>query len=415
MRYALRALIFGIQCAFASAATAQGYSIIYNLPRKSEPSSRLYEDSTGALYGTSYTGGTHNAGYVYLLTQTQGQWTGSTIYNFGSYSGDGGSPDSGLVADSNGVLYGATEVGGTNRYGTVYALSQSSGTWNDQVLYSFSGGSDGLFPSGDLLYSATSGALYGTTEGGTTCGTAFELVQSGGSWSFATIHTFQGGDGCNPLRAALHPGSEAGTLFGVTYNGGAYGKGTVFELQENSGTWTETVLYSFAGGHGQHPVDIDGGKQIGNLLYGVTSSGGHAGRGVVFELIKQSEGWQESVIYKLQNKPDGNEPAGLKRDTATGSLYGTTLRGGYYGRGILFQLTPNGDSWSESILHDFGTPREHDGRAAWARPIQDKTTGALFGITGGGGSRRGGTVWTATPQSEPQGGHNEISAVQTGS
>src|SRR5216683_3221758 len=91
----------------------------------------------------------------------------------------------------------------------------------------------------------------------------------------------------------------AGNLYGTAPERGAQGAGAVFKLSpDGHGGWTETVLYSFTN-DGQ-----DGLNPLGNLtqdtagnLYGVTISGGANGSlfGTVYELKRQSTGWQERV------------------------------------------------------------------------------------------------------------------------
>src|SRR6202034_570658 len=93
-------------------------------------------------------------------------------------------------------------------------------------------------------------SLYGTTVyGGSGYGTIFQLTSSSGSWSEAVLYTFAGGtsDGSEPDGNLVLSGS---TLYGTTSIAGASGYGTVFKLKYSSGTWTESVIYNFAGGSG---------------------------------------------------------------------------------------------------------------------------------------------------------------------
>jgi uncharacterized repeat protein (TIGR03803 family) len=154
---------------------------------------------------------------------------------------------------------------------------------------------------------------------------------------------------------------------------------------------TEKVLYSFRGGaDGTNPSTPLIADAAGNL-FGTTTDGGSAACGVVFELKPSGDGWTESVIYSFQGA-DGCAPAaGLIFDQA-GNLYGTTLSGGKYHDGIVFKLTPSGGAWTETVLHSF---TNNDGAYPAASLIFDQA-GNLYGTTLFGGPTRGGTVFQLT-------------------
>ena len=183
------------------------------------------------------------------------------------------------------------------------------------VLYNFTGGTDGSSPYAGLTMDST-GSLYGTTlAGGAGFGTVYKIAKSGSSWIFTTLYTFAGGsDGASP-RSRIVIGPD-GNLYGVTFAGGGQGCGvrgcgTVFQVRKSCPTgpichWTETVLYRFTGGS-------DGGEPTGDLLfdaagklYGTTQIGGkpHScstlGCGTVYKLTQSGGSWTESVLYQFQ-------------------------------------------------------------------------------------------------------------------
>jgi uncharacterized repeat protein (TIGR03803 family) len=165
------------------------------------------------------------------------------------------------------------------------------------------------------------------------------------------LYSFTGGsDGANPQSRLTF--DAAGNLYGTTYSGGLWGYGTVFELSPNgNGGWNETVLYSFTGGaDGANPVwSYVMFDSVGNL-YGTAYSGGANGYGVVFELSPVGTSWTETVLYSFAAGADGANPAnGLIMDPA-GNLYGKTLYGAY-GDGIVFELSPSGGSWTEQVIY----------------------------------------------------------------
>ncbi len=364
------------------------------------PYAGLIFDAAGNLYGTTSVGGTHGRGTVFELTpQAGGGWTENVLHSF-SIPTDGYYPQAGLIFDAAGNLYGTTRNGGGNRGGTVFELTPlAGGGWTENVLHSFSIPTDGYYPQAGLIFDAA-GDLYGTTiDGGTYGGgTVFELTpQAGGGWTETVLHSFNhnGTDGYTPQASLVFDG--AGNLYGTTLYGGTHNSGTVFELTPQAGGgWTEQVLHSFNfnGTDGYYPqasLIFDG---AGNL-YGTTLEGGIYGVGTVFELTPQAGGgWTENVLHSF-NGTDGYNPyAGLIFDAA-GNLYGTTYWGGTYDFGTVFELTPQaGGGWIDKVLHSFSMPT--DGYHPQAGLIFD-AAGNLYGTTSEGGTHGSGTVFEITP------------------
>ena len=215
------------------------------------PVTGLLADAAGNLYGTAHSGGDGRYGTVFRLDPSG---TLTVLHSFTGGS-DGGTPGAGLLADEAGNLYGTTSAGGDRTNcaaqfidgcGTVFQLDPS-GTLI--VLYNFTGGSDGGNPDTALIADAA-GNLYGTTQNGGApescnrpagCGTVFQLTPSG---ALNGLHIFTGSDGAYPITVLL--ADAAGNLYGTTYGGGAGtgcigggACGTVFEL---------TAPASFTGG-----------------------------------------------------------------------------------------------------------------------------------------------------------------------
>jgi len=306
------------------------------------PYAGLVIDASGNLYGTTTAGGASGVGTVFELVSSSGSYSEKVLYSFSGLSGgDGASPIGGLIMDASGNLYGTTAGGGAIGYGTVFELVNFSGSYSEKVLHSFAySGGDGLYPYAGLIMDA-SGNLYGTTFfGGTSSiGTVFELVNSSGSYSERVLYSFtnSGGAGGNLYAGLIMDAS--GNLYGTTVYGGTYGEGTVFELVNSSGSYNERVLYSFTNLG-------DGGKPYAGLimdasgnLYGTTYGGGANGYGTVFELVNSSGSYTERVLYSFTNSGgDGLYPyAGLIMD-ASGNLYGTTFYGGTSSIGTVFEL-----------------------------------------------------------------------------
>ena len=250
---------------------------------------------------------------------------------------------------------------------TMMSVPGALGASKFKILHSFTG-YDGSAPSGLVFDGA--GNLYGTTASGGSfnSGTVFELTPNHeGTWTEKLLYSFCSltncSDGETPLGTLIF--DQAGNLYGTTFNGGSTiclsGCGTVFKLTHNSdGTWTESVLYSFGvppdGGEVEAGLVFDGS---GNL-YGTTVSGGSFDSGTVFELTRRGEGtWTESVLHNFTGGEDGGFPSFRLIFDRTGDLYSTTPDGGTHNKGVVFELTPNSNgSWTENVLHQFGDEKD---------------------------------------------------------
>jgi uncharacterized repeat protein (TIGR03803 family) len=380
----------------AQSAEAQTYRVLYSFQSGSdgtEPWGGVIRNVNGALYGTTFTGGSSDYGTVFKLSNTGKE----TILHSFTGAPDGRGPYSGVVADANGNLYGTTFFGGKlscGRYmegcGTVFKLSKSG---KETVLYTFTGGSDGANSSAGLIMDAR-GNLYGTTfyggdlscgQNGQGCGTVFKLSRSGKE---TVLHSFTGKDGANPYAGLIM--DAQGNLYGTTIFGDnlacglGLGCGGVFKLSK---TGSETVLYSFTG-HADGGVPYAGVIVDAKLnLYGTTTIGGASCCGTVFKLTPTGK---ETVLYSFTGGSDGLAPyAGVIQDSR-GNLYGTTYQGGSGGYGTVFKLSKTG---KETVLHAFSGA---DGADLYAGVIMD-AKGDLYGSAILGGASNNGVAFKLRP------------------
>jgi uncharacterized repeat protein (TIGR03803 family) len=246
-----------------------------------------------------------------------------------------------LVFDQAGNLYGPTLFGGQFGGGTVFQLAAPAtpgSTWTLYVLHHFKGTSDGLDPVGALIIDKK-GALYGTTNDGT----VFKEVppaQGHTTWTLQVLYKFQYVVG---LSGGLIAGKN-GMLYGATAQGGPANEGTVFQLTPpvtRGGAWTATTLYEFAGGNdGEYPQNDLILDKTGNL-YGATESGGTSRLGTVFKLAPTQHGaWTKTALHNFTGGRDGAGPGAGLIFARQGALYGTTVAGGSFGNGIVFEVAP---------------------------------------------------------------------------
>lgn len=332
------------------------------------------------------------------------QWNGTVLHSFGTGT-DGQAAFGRLISDAAGNLYGTTAYGGASGAGIVFELtkSQAPSVWIETVLYNFTGASDGLQPYGGLIFDAA-GNLYGTTyQGGSyNRGTVYELAPQGGNWTETVLYSFVGGsDGQGPQSDLVF--DQAGILYGTTDNGGSPGNGIVFQLTpEQGGTWTETVLHRFMTDEGTSPRAAVIFDREGSL-YGTLANDGAFGAGAVFRLkppATKGGAWTEETLYTFAGGATSGFGPLCRLVLLKGNLYGTTVKGGASYEGTIFQLTPPAShqgAWTETILHSFGAGA--DGYDPWAGLIVDKN-GTFYGTTQfGGHSSRAGTVFQLKQES----------------
>lgn len=221
-------------------AHAQTYDLVYtfmNSANGSGPNGELVQDSDGNFYGTTRSGGasSSSSGTIFKL-DTSGVET--VLYSFTNGT-DGSVPSSGLFRDPDGNLYGTAQFGGAAKCtcGTIFKLDPDNVL---TTLHSFRQGSDGAFPRSTRLVSVN-GVLYGTTSGGGTssAGVIFSVTKAGKE---KVVYTFTGrADGDIPNDLVR---DTAGNLYGTTFSSSP-GRGTIFKLDTSSHFST---LYTFTGG-----------------------------------------------------------------------------------------------------------------------------------------------------------------------
>jgi uncharacterized repeat protein (TIGR03803 family) len=361
------------------------------------PSGKLILDSSGNLYGLTAFGGARTLGWgtIFKVDATTGKET--VLYRF-TGGADGGYAGGGLVFDAAGNLYGTTSAGGSTNCadgcGTVFKFDK---TGKETVLYQFLGGSDGASPNGDLVRDQV-GNLYGTAYWGPYGfdGVVFKVDKNGNE---TVLHQFTGfPDGEFPVAEVVR--DQKGNLFGTTSAGGGGacmgGCGTVFKLSKAG---EETILYRFL-------ASPDGAFPYAGLLpgasgnfYGTTYNGGDPtcndrgpGCGTVFEVNVSG---REKVLYRFRGKKKEGLPIGGLIADAAGNLYGTAAGDLEFGKatsyGTVFKLDASG---KETVLHRF------TGGIDGCTPIGNLTfdsAGNLYGVASGCGARGYGVVFKIAP------------------
>lgn len=318
--------------------------------------------------------------------------------------------DGGVTFGPGGALFGTTRLsGGFPAGGVVYKLAPpaaGSTQWTNTPIYNFcsqANCADGFSARGALIFD-TAGALYGVASAGGAAGNGvvFRLtppVAPATTWTQTVLYNFAGApDGAAPYAGVIF--GPDGALYGTTYQGGA-GIGTVFKLTPPGASctptapnlWCETILHSFQGGPG------DGNTPLGELtvdgngaLYGVTFVGGASDMGSAFMLSPPvAPATNWTQTLLYSFGPDVGFPSGSVI-LAGGDLYGVA---GYSQTGWAFRLSPPvapATQWTETTIYDFTSGPIPSGGRLLVDPA-----GALYGATVG----TGGSVYKLTPPVAP--------------
>jgi uncharacterized repeat protein (TIGR03803 family) len=251
----------------------------------------LVEGADGCFYGTMYWGGTNDGpagacGTVFKISTT------GAITTLVSFNGtNGANPQSGLLRAVDGNFYGTTVNGGANGgWGTVFKMTPAGRL---TTLVSFTG-TNGAAPMSPPLRAPDGCLYGTTSAGGidfngnpyTGSGTVFKITPAG---ELFTLHYFAGypDDGAHPTFGSLAQGTD-GSFYGTTQSGGANASGMVFRINPEGAL---SVLYSFSRADYDTHTNLDGASPLAGLIqatdgnfYGVTGDGGMFGRGSIFRL-----------------------------------------------------------------------------------------------------------------------------------
>ena len=325
----------------------------FNDPGNGGPAAGLVMDAQGNLFGTTiglglpfFDGSPSSDGSVFELPS--GSNTILTLATFNLAGDNGSAPQSSLIIDRTGNLFGTTPAGGHDAFGgTVFRVDASTHELTDIVQTGPMGQTDA--PAGSPLFDAQGNLFVAATNGGPSAnGSVFKIAVGAGPLGTSVVSTvalFNGTNGLAPGGGVI--ADAQGNLFGTTSQGGpafsaasgTVGAGTVYEITADTHTLITLANFDGAGG---------GFKPVGDLvrdkngdLFGVTQFGGANGKGTIFEVVAGSG---KVTTLTSFDGPHGSEPlAGLLLD-AQGNLFGTTSAGGANDLGTIFELRAGADA-----------------------------------------------------------------------
>jgi uncharacterized repeat protein (TIGR03803 family) len=368
----------------------------------------------GVIYGITDGGTNGGAGTVFRINR---DGTGyRLLHSFNSTDSGGAAPKIGLAEGGDGALYGTTSWGGAyatpSPYGsgTLYKINKDGSGF--LVLHNFSGepndGDGFIDPYGEnALLVGSDGRIYGTTYGGGAYsrGTAFRLNLDGSGYEVLYHFSQPVGDGFHDYGRSpgggLIEGGD-GRLYGIASDGGLGdakdGDGVVFAINKDGSGYI--ILHNFSSDTGDlmfpQATLLEGSD---GAVYGTASEGGPADTGGVFTLQKDGSGY--AILHTFTSTADVGDSHRLV-EGLDGFLYGTTEADGplvnYANYGTIYRLQKDGSGYT--VLHDFGTD-DVPGAYPGAGMVKD-TAGVFYGMTYDGGVGAFGVLYKLWPPETPE-------------
>jgi uncharacterized repeat protein (TIGR03803 family) len=318
----------------------------------------------GNLYGTAYE---EEAPYCTLIfnVSTSGSYTNVLTFTGSTGKVKGCAEYAGLTPAGTKTVtfYGATTSNslGTGTPGEIFRFNPATNVF--KVLHTFTG-TDSERLAQPVV--GKDGNLYGATSA---TGTTYRINSS--TEAFTQLPNSAPGGVNGPLYLA-----NDGNLYGTTYNGGGTSSGTVFSMT-TAGVINTVYPFNSStdGSYPNSPLT----QGAGNYLYGTALYGGTAGLGSVFKVTTAGA---FKTVYSFGGAPDGENPVAGLLAASDGNFYGTTISGGLYGYGTIFEITSTG---VYKKLFDF---TGESGAVPGSEPtttLMQHPNGSLYGLTMSGG------------------------------
>ena len=355
------------------------------------PNAGLVSDADGILWGTSSSGGALGFGSVFKIDPATNHLTTVAEFTRDGASNTGRTPVAGLAPAADGWLWGTTYSGGPADNGTVFKINPATGQ-----LVTVNEIPNGPQNPNSPLVDDGNGFLWGTTNPYGGNGSIFKVHAATGTMTSVLTFTRKTG----PYKGAFPYGGflldEAGWLWGVTSRGGVEDFGTVFKFQPSSGTFVTLAEFTYTTGSQPGFMPLARlARDAGGFVWGTASGGGSPNRGTLFK-VNMASGACTPV---LQFTGDGASNKG----SAPGSgmcfdgtfLWGTTKEGGTagIGNGTVFKLNPRTGALTTVITFSGTGTAAYTGRTPSSGALLRHPDGHVYGATELGGPGGMGTIY----------------------
>ncbi len=337
------------------------------------PMGDLFMSTTGKLYGVSYRGGITNSGILFTYSPANNAF--SKIHEF-NYAAEGNSPLGRLCLASNRKLYGLTLSGGVSNRGVLFEYDAETDVYTKK--HSFNG-LDGGQPYSTLC--SYNGLLFGTTYSGGSNNVGVIFKYDHATSVYTKIYDFDRSNGCNPF-GTLIPGPN-GLLYGMCSSGGANEYGAIYSFNPSNFILSKLVDFDDS---------TYGGSPFGDLLlasngkmYGMTYDGGAYGRGTLFSFDPSTQNIK--TLLHFEPNTMGGYAQGSLTENGNGNLFGMTQFGGNNGLGVLFRYRISDSAFT--AIHHFNSIS-----GSYPTSTLLKTSkGKMFGTARGGGRHNMGVIF----------------------
>ena len=328
-----------------------------------------------SLWGTTSEGGSSDIGTIFKTDTNGNNFT--PVYSFAKVNGK--QPHySKLCEASNGKYYGLTYLGGSLNDGVIFEYDYQFNSY--KTLYEFVGGGLGKNPLGNLM-EASNGKLYGMTSAGGTSGVGILFEFDLSTNSMTKKVDFNISNGSTPYGTLLE--ASNGKIYGMTSVGGSAGRGVLFEYDFTNNIYTKKVDFNIT--NGDRPfgslIQATNGK-----LYGVTRDGGALYVGTLFEYTISTNSLVKLVEFV--GSSNGAGPYEGPIQATNGKLYGLTMLGGTSNRGVLYEF----DILTSTLTKKFDFIGTSNGRGPRGGLVET-TNGILYGMTHQGGISGNGLIF----------------------
>ncbi|MFT3907973.1 MAG: T9SS type A sorting domain-containing protein [Ferruginibacter sp.] len=293
--------------------------------------------NNGKIYFVSWRSGANDIGTIIEYDHTTNTYTKK--YDF-TYD-DGARSYSGMTQANNGKLYGMTNEGGLNTEGTLYEYDYTTNTFTKKKdLLPI----DGINPVGKMLL-ASNGKLYGTmpSGGANNLGVLFEYDYT--TNTYTKLIDFSATNGRRPCKDLME--ASNGKIYGATTMGDVGLFGSIFEYDYVTHTFTTKLFLNGTNGESVAGTFVEAAN---GKLYGATAYGGANNKGVIFEYDYTTNTYTKKFDF---SGTDGNNPNSSLTRSQNGKLYGTTIYGGNFDFGVLFEYNYVTNTFTKKIDFDF--------------------------------------------------------------
>ncbi len=369
---------FDMGVIFRTDGDGNNYQVIYDFPASNlgrNPTIKLCEANNGKLYGMTSEGGIDDGGVLFEWDPVTNVYTEKFIFD-GLHSGK--NPIGYLVLANNGKLYGITSEGGENDCGILYEWDPVDDIFTNKM--NFSRGDSGGYPQSSLVLT-DNGKLYGMTY-------------TGGAYDFGVIFEWDPDNNFYTKKFDFNDqtGAPCGTSLIQAKNGNLYGMTTffgacLFEWNPYTGCFVKRIEFNEEAGRpcGRgYLVEAINGK-----FYALSTGGGSYNKGVLFE-------WDpDSNIYRIKVNFNGIEmgesPYGSLLQANNGKLYGSTSFGGLNNEGVFFEYDPR----TNLFIKRFDFSEFESGKGSVT--LIQTSNGKIYGTTWTGGANQMGTIFEWDP------------------